>query len=398
MIAKQQAFFVAASIQILVFACAGAPISLFNVYRAQDGLSHSDLGWVSLSYFIAAALALLVFGRLSNHLGRKPMAGAALLCVLLSCVTMIAMQNSLALLFARALQGFACGVAASSVGAYVTDLGSYRRKSWVALITSCAPMIGIPLGAVSSALLVNYAPAPKLLIYTLIATVAVMLLGLLLQCEETVQRKGNVCSALKPDFYMPKAALRPFATLSAVVVATWSIGGFYQAFGPEIVATALGSDNALISALAFSSVMVLTPLGGALAGRFVAQRAIGVAMLILVTALMVIACALYFGWLEVFLAASLSVGIAQGVASSAGMSVLIADISREHRAGMLASVYMVSYLGAVLPALIASIAANYVGVFTLFCGYAVLAGIAALIALLSSTLHSVNRAEPSKPT
>ena len=121
-------------------------------------------------------------------------------------------------------------------------------------------------------------------------------------------------------------------------------------------------------------------------------------MLILVTTLMVIACALYFGWLEVFLAASLSVGIAQGVASSAGMSVLMADISREHRAGMLASVYMVSYLGAVLPALVASIAANYVGVFTLFCGYAVLAGIAALIALLSCTLHSANRAEPSKPT
>ncbi|TLX50950.1 hypothetical protein CWC31_08165 [Pseudoalteromonas ruthenica] len=51
-----------------------------------------------------------------------------------------------------------------------------------------------------------------------------------------------------------------------------------------------------------------------------------------------------------------------------------------------------------MPALVASIAANYVGVFTLFCGYAVLAGIAALIALLSCTLHSANRPEPSKPT
>ncbi|TMO49559.1 hypothetical protein CWC24_02020 [Pseudoalteromonas ruthenica] len=49
-------------------------------------------------------------------------------------------------------------------------------------------------------------------------------------------------------------------------------------------------------------------------------------------------------------------------------------------------------------ALVASIAANYAGVFILFCGYAVLAGIAALIALLSCTLHNANKAEPSKPT
>ena len=72
------ATFYAASVAIiLVYMTSGAPISLFNTYRLEDGITNADLGIVSLGYFLAAAVALLMFGQMSNYVGRKSMAMAA---------------------------------------------------------------------------------------------------------------------------------------------------------------------------------------------------------------------------------------------------------------------------------------------------------------------------------
>src|SRR5258706_3924985 len=72
------AFAAAACSLVFVFAAAGTPIPLYNLYRAQDGITNADLGMVSVGYFIAAASSLMILGRLSNHLGRRPLAIAAL--------------------------------------------------------------------------------------------------------------------------------------------------------------------------------------------------------------------------------------------------------------------------------------------------------------------------------
>src|SRR5215216_5602002 len=99
------AFLAAACSLVFVFAAAGTPIPLYNTYRAQDGITNADLGWVSVGYFVAAATSLLVLGRLSNHLGRRPVAIAALASAALSCFILIGMHGVLSLSVARVLQG-----------------------------------------------------------------------------------------------------------------------------------------------------------------------------------------------------------------------------------------------------------------------------------------------------
>src|SRR3954469_11934032 len=123
------AFVAAACSLVFVFAAAGTPIPLYNTYRAQDGITNADLGWVSVGYFLAAATSLLVLGSLSNHLGRRPVAIAALASAALSCLVLIGMHGVLSLAVARVLQGLACGVASSALGSYVVD-SAPRRPRW----------------------------------------------------------------------------------------------------------------------------------------------------------------------------------------------------------------------------------------------------------------------------
>src|SRR5690349_6827038 len=55
-------FIVADCSLVFVFATAGVPIPLYNVYRTENGISNADLGIVSAGYFVAAAASLLLLG------------------------------------------------------------------------------------------------------------------------------------------------------------------------------------------------------------------------------------------------------------------------------------------------------------------------------------------------
>ena len=139
--------FVAATCSLaLVFAGSGTPIPLFNLYRAEDGITNADLAIVSVAYFIAAATSLLVLGRLSNDLGRKPVALAGLILAALACLILIGTHGVYQLFGARVLQGLAVGLGASALGSYVIDsaqsghAGSRQRSP-------AARPLGIPSGA-----------------------------------------------------------------------------------------------------------------------------------------------------------------------------------------------------------------------------------------------------------
>jgi hypothetical protein len=52
---------------VAVFTTSSAPIPIYERDRGADGLSIGDLSIAAVSWFVAIMLALVVFGRLSEH-------------------------------------------------------------------------------------------------------------------------------------------------------------------------------------------------------------------------------------------------------------------------------------------------------------------------------------------
>jgi MFS family permease len=377
------AFAVAACSLILVFATAGAPIPLYNLYRAQDGITNANLGHIAVGYFVAAAVSLLWLGRLSDHLGRRPVGMMALGSAILSCLVLAFMQGPTSLLVARVLQGLAAGLASSSLGAYVVDTAPPRPRWLAALVAGSAPMVGVPIGALASGALAEYGPAPRTLVYEAIAAALLACAAFMVASPETVRRNGGAMQSLRPQLELPPGRGRLLFTAGAVFVATWSIGGFYQAFAPSVVAESLGVSNALVTAAAFSSVMVLAPFGGPLAARVSAIGAVRLGMGLLMLALAAIVASLHVGAILLFLGATLLVGFAQGIASTGGLRALLAGVEPGQRAGLLSTIYLISYCGAAVPALVAGRFAATQSLFHIAIGYAVLGFVAAVIAIAS---------------
>ncbi|WP_416355879.1 MFS transporter [Aureimonas phyllosphaerae] len=375
-------FLIASASLVLVFAVSGAPIPLFSLYRAEDGVTDTQLGWVSVAYFLSAATALLVLGRLSNYLGRRPVAVCALVCAMLSCLILAVAKGAFSLSVARVLQGMACGIASTALGSYVVDTAPSRARWLPAAITGSSPMVGISLGALASGILAEYGPAPRSFVHLALAGLACLSMALLLASPETVASKRGVLASLRPRLEIPNDAGRRLTVAGAAFVATWSFGGFYQAFGASVTTDYLGTRSPLLVAIVFSSILVLNPFGSPLAGRLSTVSGIRGGLTVFSLAVLAIMFGFYLGAVEIVVSASLVVGLAQGVASTCAIRSLLLGVRQDERAGLLSTIYLISYAGAAIPALVAGPLARHVELMDIATGYAALALAASALSIV----------------
>lgn len=377
--------FWAASLSLIaIFAASATPIPLYAIYRAAEGLSYFELSLTAVFYFVSAITALLVFGRLSNHIGRRPVVLLAVVLAMLACVVFVNVSGVVSLIAGRVLQGLSCGLASSAAAAYVTD-NAPSRPAWLAsTVTSTGTMVGLTIGAISSGGLIEYAPYRTVVPYLPILAGLGGCAVLVLASRETSPRHAGALASLKPQFAMPAASWKLFPVAGCLFVATWALGGFFQAFGPSLAADQLGSSSALVAAIVFSSYMAPSALGGPLTGALspvAAQRIGAVAFVVCVGALLV---SLSVGVIAAFLIASACAGVAQGAILSGTIRGLLANAAPQERAGVFAVIFTTCYGGAAVPSLVAGQFARWLSLEQVLSGYWALSILACVVTLIAA--------------
>src|SRR5260370_16094507 len=135
----RSAFWLVAGVLCLLFFAAGAPTPLYGIYRAQLRFSAATLTAVFAIYALVLLLTLLVFGSVSDYLGRRPVILAALTVTAGACAVFLAARGVGMLFAARALQGVAVGAATGALGAALIDLQP-EGSGLAPLITTAAPL------------------------------------------------------------------------------------------------------------------------------------------------------------------------------------------------------------------------------------------------------------------
>ena len=126
--------FLSAVVSLVVsFAAAAAPIPLYNINRGEDGFTSAGISMAVVGYAVGTIGALLVLGRLSNHLGRRLTAIASLGLLLLGCLLLLNVHDIGTLLAGRLLVGIGTGLASSSLTSYIVDAAP-SRPEWLASV------------------------------------------------------------------------------------------------------------------------------------------------------------------------------------------------------------------------------------------------------------------------
>ncbi len=367
---------------LLVFAASAAPIPLYDVYHRDFGVTYNALALTSVFYFVGAVSALIFLGRISNHLGRKPLALLVFSMAAISCLIFIYLHGAIALISGRLLLGLACGLASSGITAYIADAAP-EKPEWVSATTiSITPLIGLTLGAVSSGVLVEYAPYPLTLCYVVVMTGLTLCALLLFFSEDTVTAEPGLIASFKPQFTLPEQN-KPFYPVAALTfVATWALGGFLQAYGPSIAAAQLGTLNVLTASVVFASFLLPGALGGPLTARLTAAQAQRLGMVIFALAVVSLVIAMSQSSVLGLIAASAIAGIAQGAVLTGSVRSLMRGVPRRERAGVLSLIFATSYTGAAIPTLITGQLSAYFSLLELAIFYAALASAVCVVTLI----------------
>ena len=271
----------------------------------------------------------------------------------------------------------------SCIGAFVVDSAPARTAWLAALITGSAPPFAIPIGALFSGALMTFPNATPTLGYLILAAMLVIFAVLLFTCHDTVRPKPGAFRSTRPHVRTPEGSGRIIFAAGAAFAATWSLGGFFQAFSASVTADYLGSSDTFVIALVFSSAVLLSPVGAALSGRLRAATAVRSGLIVFMLAVIGFIAALRFGSITRFLVAALIAGIGQGAASTGSMRSVLNAASAPDRAGVLATMYLICYSSGAIPSLVAGQLADVVPINVIAMGHGVLVVVAVIVSVVT---------------
>jgi MFS family permease len=222
---RATAFWLVAEGLFLLLFASGAPSPLYGVYQAQWRFSSITLTAVFGVYAFGLLVALLVFGSVSDYLGRRRVISVALAAGAGACGLFLAAHGVGLLFAARALTGAGVGIAASAGGAAMIDLqpaGSGRGP----VVTSAANLLGLAAGALGTSALVQYGPAPTHLVWWLLLGAFAVAAVAVLAIPETAARRPGVLAALRPRVTVPRQARGMFGVALPCLIAAPALAGF----------------------------------------------------------------------------------------------------------------------------------------------------------------------------
>ena len=367
-----------AFVLLCFFAASSAPTPLYHLYQQQWGFSSALLTMIFAVYALSLLATLLVFGSLSDYLGRRPVIFLALALESLSMLLFIFAGDVAWLIAARVLQGVATGIATSALGAAMLDTDQAQGP----LVNSITPMFGMAIGALGTSSLVQYAPMPLLLAYVVLLIAFVAQALYLLRVAETVTPQPGVLKTLKPSLFVPARARSTLMLVLPADIAAWALGGFFLSLSPSLLASATGSTSVLSGGFAVAALTV----SGAIAIMNLRTRAATLALLFgsafLAIGVSVILTAVNLGWLWLFFVGAVLAGLGFGASFLGALRLLLPLAHAHERAGLMSAFYALSYLAFCIPALIAGRAINSQGLLATTNVYGAGVVLLALLALV----------------
>jgi MFS family permease len=356
------------------------PSPLYHTYSALWHFSPLTLTLIYATYAFGVLVTLLLGGRVSDDVGRRPVLLAALGTLMASTVLFMLADSAAWLFVARGIQGLATGAALSAASAALLDLHPRRDPAGVGLTNGVASATGIGLGILVSSSLVQLGSAPRVLPYVvLLVLFGIAFAAAFWMPEPVLERSRLRLTPQRPS--IPAVVRRPFFLAGLAVLSSWSIGGLFFSLGPQLSAHLFNTPNVIMSGIGVVALAGSAALAQLLLGRTAPWIGASAGSIALAAGMILIVVAAATNSSTTYLAGSVLGGIGFGVAFLGGLRALVAAIPHEHRAAVMSAFYIVAYASLSVPAVLAGVVVTHLGLQSTFETFgSVVAGIALIVA------------------
>jgi predicted MFS family arabinose efflux permease len=259
------------------------------------------------------------------------------------------------------------------------------------MISSVAVGAGSAIGALLGGVLGQYGPLPLALPYL----IYIVLLAFVAVAIATVP----TCAHLQPAAHttiptIPAAIRRPFLVASGQSLIAWSAFALFFSLVPSFLSKTLGLHNLVVGALVVVGVQ-LGSVGASIAGRTLPARTAIVAGLLTVGGgvwLLLLAVPLHA--VALVAVSTLAVGVGGGLSYIAGLNIIGAVATPDHRAEIMSAFFVACYIGFSVPALAVGVAANWFGLYASLFAAALVLGVLAIATVLLTTERNLRVSAP----
>jgi predicted MFS family arabinose efflux permease len=350
-LSNSTAFVLLASIIVVFLAGSSAPTPLYPAYQAEWGFSPITITLIFGIYAVAVLAALLVFGSISDYVGRRPVLIVATIVEVVAMIIFVTADGLGALLAARVVQGLGVGAAVAAAGAAMLDID--RERGTVA--NAASPGLGSALGALLSGLLVQFLPMPKVLVYCVIGAVLVGQIVGIYFMQETTKGKPGAAKSLRPHIRVPSELRMAVLLAAPALIAAWSLAGFYGSLAPALIRRVLESKAPVLGGVGLFALAASGALTIILARRLPAKVIVRFGTVMLMVGVAGVLLATYVGSMFWFFAATAAAGVGFGASFHGGLHSVLSITPPGHRAGVLSVLSLIAYLSMGVPAVIGGV-------------------------------------------
>lgn len=362
----------------------GLPAPLYGIYETAWHLTPLATTVIFAVYALAALAAVLISGRISDVIGRKPVLVGALIAMLIGLGVFLVADNMALLLLARTIHGAAIGSIVVVAAAALLDLRPHRGVR-SGQLSGVAFNIGMTVAIIGSAVLAQYAPHPLRTPYAVVAVICVLVgVGVLALRETHITRspgpirisKPAVAKEIRSDFW--------FAALGAM--ASWSVLGVLLSLYPSLAAHQTHIENLVFGGGVVAITAFCAAMAQLAATRIPAHRSaiigdIGMAITLMLT----IPVLLTHSWPLVFVAAAM-LGATFGLGFGGSLRHLSHVVPADQRGETMSAFYLLAYTAMAVPTLLAGWAATRWDLATVFPWFAGAVSTACLAAAIIGAL------------
>jgi MFS family permease len=336
------------------------PTSLYGLYRQRFGFSELMITVIYATYAVGVIGSLLLFGRLSDQIGRRRVLLPGLVLSALSAVCFLTATGLALLLVGRVISGLSAGIFTGTATATLIDLAPAGRRGRATLVATVANMGALGCGPLLGGLLSQWAGSPlRLTFWVDLALLVPAAIGIWAM-PEPITRTSR--PQLRPRaLRIPKEMRSTFIEAAVAGFAGFAVLGLLTAVNPDFLGQELGVTSRAIVGLVVFSVFAASTVGQ-LALEFLPERvAIPTGVGALIVGMGSLALGLAVSSLALLVLGGVIAGFGQGLSFRGGLTEVNEHSPAVQRGEVTSSFFVVMYIALSLPVIGEGILAQAIG-------------------------------------
>jgi MFS family permease len=378
---RQVAFWLVAFVLTATMLGTTLPTPLYGIWQGQWHFPDVVVTVTFAVYAAAVMAALLLAGRSSDQAGRRPVLAAALVCSAVSTVAFILAPDVAVLIVGRVLSGLSAGLVTGTATAAVSELVPGRARGRASLVASTANMGGLSLGPLIAGLFAEFGPSPTALVFEVYLAVLAAAGLCLALVPETVRPPRSWPSLRFAGLGLPERGRGEFWAAAVAGFSAFSLLGLFSALAPTFIGGVLGQHSHAVQGAIVFLLVGVGALTQVLASGLASRLAMMAGLMLFLVALALIVLALSQASLPVFLAGSVTGGVAVGGVFLGSLATANRLAPPERRAHTVSTYFVACYLGLIIPVVGVGIATEFTSIFRAVLGFSVVLAVLSLFAL-----------------